>query len=97
MQIAFPISVLSPCIRLEKCCIAFLEANTLYNYDRGREILLLQNNHVMAEESKEKALVLHEATSSLKASLPKNISFKSLILELLSIVDYFCARFIALV
>lgn len=45
----------------------------------------------MAEESKEKALVLHEATSGLKASLPKNISFEILILELLSIVDFFCA------
>lgn len=45
----------------------------------------------MAEKSKEKTLGLHEATSGLKASLPKNISLKILILELLSVADSFGA------
>lgn len=45
----------------------------------------------MAEKSKENTLGLHEATSGLKASLPKNVSFEILILELVSIVDYFGA------
>ena len=86
----FPISVLAM-HQIREMLHSFCRLAQSIIMTEEEKFFYSQNTHLMAEKSKEKTLGLHEATSGLTASLPKNISFEILILELLSIVDSFGA------